>query len=302
MKINKNVLENNLYNLLKNKKTKSQKNINDKNLFSSLLGKSEQFINREDLDSLFSEEQKSIESLYGKGKGTTSPSSHGERKVNYISSFKKKKIKIKCKRKSHKKKSSLIKILNKPFCFISSKNDNNINLINGYKFNMNQNFSFRNDSKLENKRYNNINIINNSRIEKKKSDKFVNYDLNKINRAKSGMMKINIPNCNNKKSELHLTKNRSANNVVNRLDYNNNELQSSVYQFKLNLLRSKISKLNSNFSIYHFLKSNNIYIFIKNSQYTKENEILCSQNNANIESKIYEIEDDFFLPPAYAPE
>ena len=301
MKINKNVLENNLYNLLKNKKTKSQKNINDKNLFSSLLGKSEQFINKEDLDSLFSEDQKSIESLYGKGKGTTSPSSHGERKVNYIYSLKKKKIKIKCKRKSHKKKSSLIKILNKPFCFISSKNDNNINLINGYKFNLNQNFSFRNDTKLENKRYNNINVINDNRIEKKKSDKFINYDLNKINRAKSGTMKINIPNCNNKKSELHLTKNRSANNVVNRLDYNNNEFQSSVYQFKLNLLRSKISKLTSNFSIYHFLKSNNIYIFIKNSKYKKENKILCSKSNANIESKMYEIEDDFFLPPAYRP-
>jgi len=108
----------------------------------------------------------------------------------------------------------------------------------------------------------------------------------------------NNPNYNNNANLI----NNENNNYLYRLDYNNNELQSSVYQFKLNLLRSKISKLNSNFSIYHFLKSNNIYIFIKNSQYTKENEILCSQNNANIESKIYEIEDDFFLPPAYAPE
>ena len=305
MKINKNILENNLYNLLKNKKTKSQKDINNKNLFKSLLlGKSEQFINKEDLekelDSIGTEDQKSVESLYIKGKGTTSPSSNGERKKRNVSSIhKKKKFKIKSMRKSHKKKISLIKMLNKPFCFISSKNDN-LNLINGYnqiKFNLNQNFNISNDSKVENKRYNNINIINSSKIEKIKSDKVKNFHLDRINRVKSGMMKINIPNYNNKRSELHLTKNHSAKNVSNNLENNSNELQSSIYQFKLNLLRSKISRLTSNFSIYHFFKSHNIYIFIKNSKYKK----IDNKTNNNKNNKIYEIEDNFYLPAAYRP-
>ena len=86
MKINKNILENNLFNLLKNKKTKSQKNIKEKNLFSSLLENSEQILKKDEIekeiDSIGTEDQKSIESLFGKGKGTTSPSSTKEELKN----------------------------------------------------------------------------------------------------------------------------------------------------------------------------------------------------------------------------
>ena len=318
MKINKNVLENNLYNLLKIKKTKSHKNINDKNLFNSLLlGKSEQLINKEDLESLGTEDQKSIESLYGKGKGTTSPSSNGEGKIKNISSIQKKqKIKIKSLRKTHKKKISLIKILNKPFCFISKKHDNNNNIlkcIQNLNSNLNPNNNISNDSKLENNRYNNNNFINSNKIERKKTINMNKLNIDSINRVKSGVMKLNIPNYNNKRSELHLTKNHSANNVsniINKIENNKNEPQSSIYQFKLNLLRSRVSKLTSNFSIFHFFKTNNIYIFIKNSKYKtqeigKEKEKEKENAKINIllsnENKIYEIEDDFFLPAAYRP-
>ena len=308
MKINKNILENNLFNLLKNKKTKSQKNIKEKNIFKSLLlESSEQIIKKDELekeiDSIGTEEQKSIESFFCKGKGTTSPSSNGERKRKNLSFIHKKKNKLKYLRKSHKKKISLIKILNKPFCFIGSKINNN-NLINeNINFNVKQNIGCYNDSKLENKRYNNnINNINSNNFEKFKIDKIKNIN---IERVKSSMMKINIPNYNNKRSELHLTKNRSAKNVVNKFDLAKSESQSSVYQFKLNLLRSKISKQISQFTIIHFYKTHNIYIFIKNSKYKSENEnknnIHTSLFNKNNFNKIYEIEDDFFLPSAYRP-
>ena len=288
MKINKNVLENNLLHLIKNKKIKSQKNINQNNLFRSLIFENSDHIIKKDefekeIDSIATEEQKSLESFYGKGKGTTSPSSNGERKKKSLSFIhKKKKSKSKSLRKSYKRKISLIKLLNKPVCFIYGKNTNN-NLINeNININLNHKFGISNDKRIENNRYNNINIINND--EQSESSK-----IHKFNRLKSGI----IPNYYNKKHELHLTKNRSAKNVINNFNINNNYIQPSLYQFKLNLLRKKISKQISQFTIIHFFKSNNIYIFIKNSKYKNE-------NNKNY-NKIYEIEDDFYLPSAYRP-
>ena len=293
MKINKNILENNLYNLLKNRKTKSQKDIKEKNLFNSLLENSEQIYKKDELekelDSIGTEDQKSIESFFGKGKGTTSPSSNGEKKRKNLSYIHKKK-KIRLKSKSQKKKFSLIKILNKPFCFIGSKITNNNLIKENINFNLDVIGNYK--SKIENKRYNNINIVNNN---------FEKFKINKINslkieRVKSSLMKINIHNYNNKRSELHLTKNRSAKNVINHYDFNNNDSQSSIYQFKLNLLRSKICKQISQFNIFHFHKSHNIFIFIKNSKYENKKENVKLKNN-----KIYDIEEDFYLPSKYRP-
>ena len=293
MKINKNILENNLLHLLKNKKAKNQKNINHKNLFKSLLFENSDNIIKKDefekeKDSIATEEQKSIESFYGKGKGTTSPSSNGERKKKSLSFIhKKKKTKSKSLRKS-KKKISLIKILNKPFCFVTNKINNKELLNENINYNLNKNLKISNNKRIENNRYNNINVINQDKI-------FKTSKINKLNRLKSGIMKINIPNYN-KKQELHLTKNRSAKSVVNNFNINNNNYiqPTSIYQFKLNLLRSKLSKQISQFSIIHFFKTNNIYIFIKNSKYKDEN------NNKKC-NKIFEIEDDFYLPSAYRP-
>ena len=294
MKINKNILENNLFNILKNKKTKSQKNIKEKNLFSSLLENSEQILKKDELekeiDSIGTEDQKSIESLFEKGKGTTSPSSNGEKKRKNLSFIHKKK-KIKIKSKSHKKKISLIKILNKPFCFIGSKINNNNIIKENINYNLN---NLRNNkSKIENNRYNDINIVNYGNFEKLKLDKINSMN---IERVKSSLIKINIPNYNNKRSELHLTKNRSAKNVVSHNEFTNNDSQTSLYQFKLNLLRSKISKQISQFNIFHFHKSHNIYIFIKNSKYENNKNNIKYKNN-----KIYEIEEDFYLPSAFRP-
>ena len=310
MKINKNIFENNLFNLLKNKfknkKTKSQNNIKDKYIFKSLIFENSiQLIKKDDIekevDSVATEEQKSIESFYGKGKGTTSPSSNGETKRRNLSFIhKKKRIKIRSLKKSNKKKISLIKILNKPFCFLSSKINNNNNLINeNINFNFNNNFGLNNNTKIENKRYNNINNINNTNIAQFKSERFNNI---RLERVKSSIMKNNIPIYQNKKNDLHLTKNRSAKNMVNNKAFN--DPQSSLYQFKLNLLRSKVSNQINQFSIYHFYKSHNIYIFIKNSKYKNDNK---DKNNIstslfkNKMNKIYEIEDDFYLPGAYRP-
>ena len=148
MKINKNIFENNLFNLLQ--KEKNKKKIANRNLFSSFLKESSiNLIKKDDKDdkeqdSVGSEDQKSDESYSGKLKGTTSPSSNGElkRKNASLVNRNNKKYKLKSSYKTHKKKISLIKMLNKPFCFISSKSkkdNNNIVSDETRKLNINKN-------------------------------------------------------------------------------------------------------------------------------------------------------------------
>ena len=98
------------------------------------------------------------------------------------------------------------------------------------------------------------------------------YKVNHIynERIKSGLIEVNTPNRQRKVEELQITKNNSAKNINNYSDLLGNDCQSSFYQFKLNLLRNNKLKHNSQFSIYHFLKSHNIYIFIKNSKYNSK--------------------------------
>ena len=139
MKINKNIFESNLFNLIQ--KERNKKKITNRNLFSSFLKESSMNLlkkekedkdDKEDKeqDSVGSEDQKSVESYSGKGKGgATSPSSNGELKRKNASLVNRncKKYKLKSSYKTHKKKISLIKMLNKPFCFISSKSKKDIN-------------------------------------------------------------------------------------------------------------------------------------------------------------------------------
>lgn len=274
MKINKNILENNLLNLLKSKKkikaNKSHKNLIKKNLFNSFfqIKKSQISEDQKYIDSNGAEDQRSLESVNWKEKGTTNPSTNRNkrRKNNYLSSSnKKKKLKLKTQNKSYKKKISLLKILNKPFCFMSKTNKD---------FSENKN----NNAKPQNNRYLNINIMN-------------SYD--KINSANKNIQKNDgISSYSNKISGNPLNKNRSSNAVVN-FSKDNTISHTSLYQFKLNLLCSNASKHTNQFSVYHFYKTNNIFIFIKNSKYTKENNI--KKNN------LYEIDDDFYLPAAYCP-
>lgn len=280
MKINKNILENNLLNLLKNKKKikthKSHKNLNKNNLFNSFFQNKTSKINEDKnyIDSNGPEDQRSLESFNGKEKATNpSTNRNKKRKNTYLSaSNKKKKLKLKSPCKSCKKKISLIKILNKPFCFMAAKTNKDFSKD---KINYNINCYI----KPQNNRYININIMN-------------SYD--KINSTNKDILKDEgISSYNNKRSRFLLNKNRSSNDVVNFGEDNNNIPHESLYQFKLNLLRSSASKQTNQFSVYHFYKTNNIFIFIKNSKYKKDNYI--KKNN------IYEIDDDFYLPAAYCP-
>ena len=279
MKINKNILENNLLNLLKSKKKikthKSHKNLNKKNIFNSFFQSKTSKINEDKnfIDLNRAEDQRSLESYNGKEKGTTNPSTsrNKKRKNIYLSaSNKKKKLKLKALSKSNKKKISLIKILNKPFCFMAAKENKD--------FGKDKNNNINCYIKPQNNRYINLNIMN-------------SYD--NINFSNKDIPKNNgISDYCNKRSLLFLNKNRSSNDVEN-FGEDNNIPHTSLYQFKLNLLCSNASKQINQFSVYHFYKTNNIFIFIKNSKYQKEN----NQKS----NDIYEIDDDFYLPAAYCP-
>jgi len=274
-KINKNILENNLLNLLKcKKKFKSHNNLNKTNLFNSFCQSRNSKINEDKnfIDSNGAEDQRSLESFNGKEKGTTNSSTNRNikrKKAYLIASSKKKKLKLKSPSKSYKKKISLFKILNKPFCFMTAKTNKD--------FNKDKN-NIKCYIKPQNNRYINLNIMN-------------SYD--EINSANNDIPKNDeISSYSNKRSRLCLNKNRSSNDVMN-FGEENNIPYGSLYHFKLNLLRSNASKQENQFSVYHFYKTNNIFIFIKNSKYKKENNI---KNN-----DIYEIDDDFYLPAAYCP-
>ena len=311
MKINKNIFENNLFNLLQ--KERSKRKMANKNYFSSFLKESSiNDIKKDDKDekeqnSEEIEDQKSIESYSAKLKGTTSPSSNSDLKRKNITLYNKnnKKYKHKNSVKQHKKQISIIKMLNRPICFISSKckKENNQN-DEVRKLNINKNVLSKFEKK-ENNRYNNINVVNNKNFQRVTFYK-VNHIYNE--RIKSGLIEVNTPNRQRKVEELQITKNNSAKNIINYSDLLGNDSQSSFYQFKLNLLRNKISKHNCQFSIYHFLKSHNIYIFIKNSKYKSKSNSknligLINKQKAHLNSsnKIYEIEEDFYLPGAYRP-
>ena len=311
MKINKNIFENNLFNLLE--KEKAKKKITNRNLFSSFLKESSiNFLKKNEereQDSVASEDQKSVDSYSGKGKGTTSPSS-GELKRKNPSIGNKnsnnnnttKKFKLKYSSKSHKKKISLIKMLNKPICFISSKGKNdNFASEEVKKLNIHRNLLINNEQKTINNRYNNINVFNH-----KNFDRVTYYKVNHIynERVKSGLINVKVSNKNTKIPEHELTKNNSAKNFVNYNELLGCDAHSSLYQFKLNLLRNRVSRQISQFTIYHFIKSHHIFIFVKNSKYISNNSYNFIKGKKPLSSsfrKIYEIEEDFYLPGAYRP-
>ena len=299
MKINKNILENNLFNLL-NKVKNKKKNFNRK-LFSSFIKES----SIKEPDSVGTEEQKSVD-IYNNEMVSPRYNAEIKRKNNSLSNRSNKKYKFKTSNKKHKKPISLIKILNKPFCFISSRGKNNLILNNEErKILSNNNGLIDNDYKTPNNRYSNINVVNNKKLERVSF-----YKVNNIfnERVKSGLIKLNTPNQNKKNIEMNLNKNNSAKNIggyTHDLFYR--ITQSSFYQFKLNLLRNKICNRPSQFSIYHFFESHNIYIFIKNSKYTSKipidiySSFVGKNQNHSEKNKLYEIEEDFFLPGAYRP-
>jgi hypothetical protein len=108
-----------------------------------------------------------VESYSGKVKGATSPpSSNGEIKRKNASLANRntninKKYKLKYLDKSNKKKISLIKMLNKPICFTSSKGKNdNVMSDEVRKLNINRNLIIKSEKNNINNRYNNISVIN----------------------------------------------------------------------------------------------------------------------------------------------
>ena len=274
IKINKNILEENLYKLLKNKKSKSLKNINDNFLQNS----QEQFLKKEEkeIESFVTEEQKSNESFSLKNKGQNTPSYLIDNKQKLI--IKKKRYKIKSSIKQSKKSVPIMRILNKPFFFVSSRNT----------FNSTSKIDINSIHKEENIFLNNIKSMKN----------------NQNNSDQLNFTNIRFSHSNNDINNLNLTKNKSENNFAK---FNNN-IQKSLFQFKLNLIRSKYTKQVTQFSIYHFTKTNNIYIFIKNSKYNnliKKRNLTFGSSPIVIDNKIsnkkYEIEEDFYLPAAYRP-
>ncbi len=315
MKINKNIFENNLFNLIQ--KERAKKKLTNRNLISSYIKESSiNYFKKEDKDdkddkeqnSEGTDDQKSIESYSGKIKGTTSPSSNSDIKRKNLTLLNRnnKKYKLKTTVKTHKKQISIIKMLNKPFCFISSKSKKN-SLPNEEvrKLNLNKNLLYNHENKEKNNRYNNINVINNKILGRVNFYK-VNHIFNE--RIKSGVLDANGQNQQRKNNDIPIAKNNSAKNIINYNDLLGNDSQSSFYQFKLNLLRNKISNHTCQFSIYHFFKSHNIYIFIKNSKYISNNNskdlfpsISTKCPNFTHKNKIYEIEEDFYLPGAYRP-
>ena len=178
MKINKNIIENNLFNLMH--KDHNKKKLANRNLFSSFIrdnsmnllknekddkkDKEEKdykdYKDEKEQDSVGTEDQKSVESYSGKGKGATSPSSVGDIKKKNTSLIHRniKKYKNKSLSKIHKKKISLIKMLNKPFCFISSKSkkDKNNNFMSDEvrNFSINRNLFISGEQKTNDSKCN----------------------------------------------------------------------------------------------------------------------------------------------------
>ena len=204
MKINKNIFENNLFNLIHSELNK--KKLVNRNLFSSFIKDNSINFKKEDKDekddkddkeqdSVGSEDQKSVESYSGKAKGATSPSSVGEIKKKNSSIINRniKKYKNKSLSKYHKKKISLIKMLNKPFCFISSKSKKDCNCSNFMsdevrKLNINRNLFFNGEQKTNDRYNNNISIVNNKIMERVNFYK-VNHIYNE--RVRSGLIRVN---------------------------------------------------------------------------------------------------------------
>ena len=276
IKINKNIIEENLFKLLKKNKSKSSKNIND-NLLQNT--EEQEKKDEKDVESIITEGQKSTESFSLKHKGATTPSFFvPDNKQKFIN--KKKKYKIKSSIKQGKKNVPIMKILNKPFFFVSSRN------------------TFNSSSKID------VNSI-------QREDNIILSNMKFFKNNKNSQEKLNLTNIKSQYSSnniknVNLTKNKSDNNIVK---YTSGlDPQNALFQFKLNLIRSKNTKQITQFSIYHFTKSNNIFIFIKNSKYKnfikKRNLTFGSSpllNNNKISHKIYEIEEDFYLPAAYRP-
>ena len=113
-------------------------------------------------------------------------------------------------------------MLNKPFCFISSKSkkdNNNIVSDETRKLNINKNILISQDQKMNN-RYNNnndINAINNKNLERVNYYK-VNHIYNE--RVRSGLININFSTQNRRIGDVQLTKNHSAKNVVIYINLN----------------------------------------------------------------------------------
>ena len=275
MKINKNLLESNLSNYLKKRKVKNLRNINNNVLISSCFqikeNDNDNELNEKNCDSCVSEDQKSIETF---NKGSFSSNANSIKNNLSTGKKKKKKLKVKAKHKnkSVKTKKYLFKIFNKP------NNINNNSSNRGRDF---SNFNMNSDKKIvknKNKNVININLINNNIN--------INFHLAK-NRSAKDIKNVNKDIIKNKIPYNNDYNNKNNNNNLPN-DYNN----KSLFSFKANFIKWSTSKQQTQFSIYHFHKSQNIYLFIKNSKFSKK----------QIKStKIFEIEENFYLPAAYRP-
>ena len=129
---------------------------------------------------------------------------------------------------------------------------------------------------------------------KPKSTNLLNNKNKKPPSSQNG--KIIINSINKKPSNL-FNKNNSK---TTRNPTNSNHIplkKNKTNQKKIPLTSLPTPENSPNFSIFHFLKTNNIYIFLKNSKFSEN----FQKTPEIFKNNIYEIIENFTLPPAYRP-
>ena len=82
-------------------------------------------------------------------------------------------------------------------------------------------------------------------------------------------------------------------NIEENCDYEDSNIMNKIIINKDIIIETE----NKNFSVFHFFKTNNLFIFIKNSKFDE----LIQQNPNLKKNNNYEIMEDCSLPPAYKP-
>ena len=194
------------------------------------------------------------------------------------------------------------------------------------------NKSIKSENKKINRFYNiSSNIIkdkkrgNSSREFKVQKKKYKLKNTNKILYNKSvnnikkpfKIVKNSIENLNVNNNVINIRNAVIVGDFLNENKENNNTIDNNFIITNYNKLRGKLQLNNnyiknedqeSNFYMIHFFKSDNLYFFIPNSKFNKEKDNYIEDNSNNNlthlkknKPKIFEIIENFYLPPAYRP-
>ena len=140
------------------------------------------------------------------------------------------------------------------------------------------------------------NTLNKLKYSRKNSGTLINKKITKEQKEKD--RNIISERISNKEKNFEIKRNNTA--FAKRIiknKYISNEKQQKKEEFKektINEIKNLNKELSNKFAIFHFFKTNNIFLFIPNSKYNPDDANLKSNNN-------YEIIDNFTLPQAYRP-